>query len=78
MTPEQCRAARAFLNWSQTDLANRANVGMSTVRDFEKGRHTPIANNLRAIQSSLENAGVVFIADGDTLPGGPGVRLRGK
>ncbi|QZO02466.1 helix-turn-helix domain-containing protein [Chenggangzhangella methanolivorans] len=41
---EQCRAARALLDWTQEELANAANLSLSTVRDFEKGRRTPISN----------------------------------
>ena len=73
MTPAQCRAARGLVDMSQADLAKAANVGNSTVRNFEAGRSTPVANNLDAIRSALEAAGVIFIAEnGD----GPGVRLR--
>ncbi|HZK88593.1 MAG TPA: helix-turn-helix domain-containing protein [Stellaceae bacterium] len=66
MSPEQCRAARGWLGWSQQDLADRAHVGLSTVRDFEKGRRAPIANNLDAMRRVLELAGVhlVFAPDG--------------
>ncbi len=64
MTPGQCRAARAFLEISQPELAKAANVGVSTVRDFEAGRRTPMANNLKAIQAELEKRGVRF-QDGD-------------
>lgn len=66
MTPEQCRAARGWLDWSQAHLATAANVSFSTVRDFEKGRHFPIANNLAAIQAALEAQGIVFVDDGET------------
>jgi ribosome-binding protein aMBF1 (putative translation factor) len=71
MLPEQCRAARAWLDWSQQNLATRAKVSLSTVRDFEKRRRKPIPNNLAAIQRALEAVGVEF-TNGDA----PGVRLR--
>ena len=63
LAPEQSRAARAWLDWSQEDLAKRASVALSTVRDFEKGRRTPIANNLEAIRRALAEAGVELVFD---------------
>jgi len=60
LLPEQCRAARAWLDWSQDDLAAAAHVSQSTVRDFEKGRRIPIANNLEAIRAALEAQGIGF------------------
>jgi transcriptional regulator with XRE-family HTH domain len=70
VSPEQCRAARAWANWSQEELAKRASVGLSTVRAFEKGTHTPIRNNLEAIRAALEGAGIRFIyADDGELAG---------
>jgi transcriptional regulator with XRE-family HTH domain len=71
MSPEQCRAARGWLDWSQQDLARRAKVSLSTVADFEKRRRTPIANNLEAIRRALEATGIEF-TNGDV----PGVRLK--
>lgn len=65
MLPEQSRAARAWLDWSQGDLAAKANVSLSTVRDFEKGRRVPIGNNLAAMKAALESAGIAFV-DGAT------------
>ncbi len=58
MSPEQCRAGRGWLDWSQKDLAERAKVGLSTVKDFESGKRTPISNNLAAMQAALEAGGV--------------------
>ncbi|MEX6506967.1 helix-turn-helix domain-containing protein [Jiella sp. M17.18] len=71
--PAQCRAARALVEMDQAELAKRANVSRNTVVDFEKGRRTPNTNNLAAILSALQEAGVEFIAENG---GGAGVRLR--
>ena len=60
MTPEQCRAARGWLAWSQTDLAREAHVGLSTVKDYEARKRTPIQNNLDAMRRALEAAGIKF------------------
>ncbi len=73
VTPAQCRAARGLLDWSQQQLADAASVGLSTVRNFEKGRSAPVTNNLNAIRHALEGAGVIFV---DQNGHGPGVRLR--
>lgn len=63
LSAEQSRAARAWLDWSQEELAERASVSPSTVRDFEKGRRTPIENNLKALRGALEAAGVQLLFD---------------
>lgn len=70
LAPEQSRAARAWLDWSQEDLAKRAHVALSTVRDFEKGRRVPIKNNLDAIRSVLEGAGISLLFDNGGKPHG--------
>lgn len=63
MSPEQSRAARGWLGWSQQTLAERANISVSTIKDFENGSRTPIANNLGAIQKAFEGVGVTFLFD---------------
>jgi ribosome-binding protein aMBF1 (putative translation factor) len=68
MTPEQVRAARGWLGWSQAKLADEANVGVSTVKDYERGERTPIDNNLDAIQKALERAGMKFTANAVSGP----------
>ena len=76
LTPEQSRAARGWLNWSQEELAQRANVSLSTVRNFEKGRNVPIKNNLDAIRSVLEGAGISLLFDNGGKPLGISVRSQ--
>lgn len=74
ITSEQLRAARALLRWSAQDLANKAGVGVATVRRCESGEGPISATlaNQNAMQRALEEAGVVFIPKNG---GGPGVRL---
>jgi len=68
MSPEQCRAARGWLDISQQELADSANVSLSTVRDFEKGRRAPIGNNLNAMRAALAARGVELTANGIAGP----------
>lgn len=75
LLPNQTRAARGLLDWTQGQLAEKAFVSLSTVKDFEAGRRTPTPASMAAIRSALEAAGVEFIAENG---GGPGVRLRGR
>jgi transcriptional regulator with XRE-family HTH domain len=73
LLPEQCRAARALLDWTQIELACRAGVSRSTVRDFEGGRHTLSPASEAQIVTVLESAGVLLLPPGSM---GPGARLR--
>lgn len=72
MTPEQCRAGRSLIGWTQQQLAAKAGVGFSTVRDFEKGRRQPYDRSINAMRAALESAGIAFIAENG---GGAGVRF---
>jgi transcriptional regulator with XRE-family HTH domain len=72
ISPSQCRAARALLNWSQDELAERAGVAKKTIADLERDARYATGRTSNALQETLEASGVVFIpANG----GGPGVRL---
>jgi predicted transcriptional regulator len=73
LTPAQCRAARGLIDWSQMELAERAGVGIVTIRQLEAGVHAPRRSTLDVVRRALEAAGVEFIAENG---GGPGVRLR--
>ena len=72
--PEQCRAARSLLGWSQTDLEKNSGVARKTIADFEGGKKKrPYGQTLLDLRGALESAGVHFV-DPNGL--GPGVRLR--
>ena len=73
ITPEQCRAARALLDWTQLDLANEAKVSDFTVRNFERRRAALKESTAQLVRMVFEANGVVFI---DENGGGPGVRLE--
>lgn len=73
INPEQCRAARAFLDWSQDQLAEAAGIGRQTVVDFERGVRSPTEKSLEAMQTALEKHGIEFAPpSGDAID----VRLR--
>lgn len=73
ITVGQCRAARGLIGWSQAQLSEASKVSPASIANFESGKRTPIANNLGAIRTALESAGIIFI---DENGEGPGVRLR--
>ena len=73
MTPAQCRAARALLDITQSELAEAADLGLSTVVDFEKERRQVSDEAVRAIRNALERVGISFSND---VVLGEGVFLR--
>jgi transcriptional regulator with XRE-family HTH domain len=73
ITADQCRGARALLDMTQPQLALAAELGLSTVVDFERSRRPVSSDAIRAVRTALERAGIEFI---DENGGGPGVRLR--
>jgi transcriptional regulator with XRE-family HTH domain len=73
ITPGQCKAARALLELTQSELAAAATLGLSTVVDFEKKRRQVSVAAIGAIRHALAARGVEFI---DENGGGVGVRLR--
>jgi DNA-binding transcriptional regulator YiaG len=73
MTPAQCRAARALLDMTQSQLARAAKLGLSTVVDFEKQRRSVSDAAVTAIQKALQRAGIEFTDDSGK---GEGVYLK--
>ena len=75
---EQIRAARALLNWSQSELAQRSGVSPATVKRVESvdGPVHGTTDTVWRMKGALEEAGIIFI-DSDEK-GGPGVRLANQ
>lgn len=71
ITSCQIRAARALINWSARELAEKAGVGVATVRRMELADSIPSSNaiTLNLVQKTLESAGVEFVGDQDNAPG---------
>ncbi|TPN38678.1 helix-turn-helix transcriptional regulator [Mesorhizobium sp. B2-3-3] len=76
MTPDQCRAGRALIKWTQQQLADAAGIGIATLTLFESGATDPRSATIQVLQRALGDAGVVFLGDGEMVHGGAGVRLR--
>ena len=73
LSPALCRAARGLLDWTQSDLAQYAEVSRSTVRDFEGERHDIHRATGSQLRRAFEDHAVAFV----TVEGvGPGVCLR--
>ncbi len=72
-TPEQCRAARALLNWSQQDLVEHSKITKKTIADFERGVTHPRRQTRSQIADAFEAAGILFLNSE-----APGVRLTAK
>lgn len=79
ISPSQMRGARAMLNFSQAELAQRASISIETLKRLE-GTRVGISvgqgvsiEALGKVRAALEKAGVIFV---DENGEGPGVRLR--
>lgn len=75
MTPEQCRAARALLDWPQQRLAEESGIGNATIRNFEAGRSKLQFATENLLAQTFSKAGVQFLKPDDTASG-PGVALK--
>jgi hypothetical protein len=72
LLPIQCKMARAATGLGVRELAEASQVSADTIVRFERGDELR-PRTVAAIRSTLEAAGVEFIAENG---GGPGVRLR--
>ena len=73
ITPAQCRAARALAELTRAALSRMAGIEEDAIERFERKIGEPDGQTVARLQSALEEAGVVFIAENG---GGAGVRLK--
>lgn len=73
--PEQLRAARGLLNWTQQQLAELSGVSRSTIKDFECHRHALHRATEALLIDALTRGGAILLsAEGEGL----GVRLHNQ
>ncbi len=72
VTSAQLRGARALLNWSVRDLADKAGVHRNTVTRAENEENEP-GHAVAQIVRTFEAAGIEFTNGGE-----PGVKMKAK
>ncbi|MBX3597146.1 MAG: helix-turn-helix transcriptional regulator [Rhizobiaceae bacterium] len=77
LLPEQCRAARGLLNWTQHQLAAAAGVSRSTIKDFECNRHALHRGSEELLIRAFRVRGVELIF-GDGVARGAGVCFKAR
>lgn len=73
ITGAQCRAARALVEWTRDKLAANSKVDPLVIEEFERRINIPDDETRNVLQTTLEDAGAVFIEENG---GGVGVRLK--
>lgn len=66
-TPQQIRAARAGLDWTQRQLAKAAGIHARTIKMIERGKVAPQAATWRGIAKAFATHGVLFGEDRRTV-----------
>lgn len=63
ITPRQCRAARALLNWTLADLASASGLSRTSLNNFEQSNHNPKSKTVQTIMHCLDQAGIRLISN---------------
>ena len=71
ISSSQIRSARAMLNFSGLELAEKSGISMKTLRRYESQEGIPVANTavLLSIKECLESYGIEFTGDPLKNPG---------
>ena len=73
MRPIHLRMARAALNWTVRELADRADVNKNTISRYESGQEI-VSGALHKIEETLAAEGIVFFEKDKVF--GTGVKLK--
>ncbi len=63
LTIAQIRAARALLDWSQSNLADQAGLSQTGIARIENGTNKPNSSTLTKITKAFDKADIEFIGD---------------
>lgn len=74
ITPEQCRAARALLDWTREQLSVASGVPVRTLADFETGATAPRAATRQKLAEAFGREGIAFVAVYGTAGGATLIR----
>lgn len=69
----QIRAARGLLEWSRSDLVRASGVSMSALLRLESTQADTRSSTVNKVVAALEDAGIVFVNDGQA---GTGVLVK--
>ena len=65
LTPNQCRAARELLNWSQEKLSQKTEISQSTISIFETATQSKLLEfkigTINNLAKTFEEFGIEFI-----------------
>jgi transcriptional regulator with XRE-family HTH domain len=71
--PQTCRAGRALIGLTQTEMTQLTGYPEASLSMFENGKTVPTEATLSSLENALVASGVVFTNHPDF---GPGVMLR--
>lgn len=69
LSAAQIRAARAWFNWTQEELAQRSGVSQKSIARYELELSVPYENSLAKIRDAFEAAGISFQFEGTVSKG---------
>jgi predicted transcriptional regulator len=72
ITIKQIRAARAYLGWSQKELADVTNLSVPTIKRLESSKlgKTHFENVQKVVKAFIDN-GIIFTKEGGINPSNP-------